>query len=252
MGRFQCTTATSGATLLSEIAQRLRAEGFDALIGPMDGDTWHNYRLVTESDGSSPFLMEPTSAPAQLNAFTSAGFNAISTYFSARTSSETSQGPAPAHVEDITIEPWNGMDPEGHFNRVFDLSCQAFAANPFYTPIDRDTFLALYMPYVPMLKPELVLMAYDRAGELVGFLFGIPDYHTGRDPDTAILKTYASLKRGVGYRLNHAFHVTAQQLGFPTVIHALVHDNNASAKRSRQHGGSVFRRYALMGLRLDG
>ena len=42
-------------------ASILAAEGFDAVIGPMDGDTWHRYRVVTESDGSPPYLLEPVS-----------------------------------------------------------------------------------------------------------------------------------------------------------------------------------------------
>ena len=54
VGRFACGGAEAGMALLEEAAARLSGEGFAALVGPMDGDTWRPYRLVTESDGSMP------------------------------------------------------------------------------------------------------------------------------------------------------------------------------------------------------
>ena len=53
----------SGIKLLEAISETARKEGFKALLGPLDGDTWHAYRVVTESDGSMPFMMEPKSGP---------------------------------------------------------------------------------------------------------------------------------------------------------------------------------------------
>ena len=78
IGGFKCESAVAGAKLLSQAGTDLAAEGFGALIGPMDGDTWHRYRVVTETDGSRPFLMEPVSDPHDGEAFASAGFTAIS------------------------------------------------------------------------------------------------------------------------------------------------------------------------------
>lgn len=253
IGKFRCEDAASGATLLNDAASRLAAEGFGALIGPMDGDTWHSYRLVTETDGSKPFLMEPTSGAHDPAAFQSAGFNEIASYFSAHAPIDMALGNPPAPDKSITIQTWDGSDPEAHFSDVYDLSVQAFAQNLFYTPIARDAFLAMYMPFVPMLKKELILMASDTAtGALQGFLFGIPNYQEGMDTKTVVLKTYASLRPGVGHRLSHAFHTAAQAMGFETVIHALIHDDNRSADRSRKHGATIFRRYGLMGRVLDG
>ncbi|MBF9031626.1 hypothetical protein HKCCE3408_14590 [Rhodobacterales bacterium HKCCE3408] len=249
IGAVKCDSAETGAALLEAIARDLRAEGITRILGPMEGDTWHSYRLVSESDGSAPFLMEPATPPHLLAAFEAAGFAPVSRYFSAR-------APIPEAAEaaddpEIVIRQWNGTDPEGQFAKVHDLSTKAFANNRFYTPLALEPFLAMYMPFVPVLKRELVFLAEDGSGELVGFLFGIPNYAEGPETKTAILKTYAGLKPGVGRRLVDAFHVAARGLGYDTAIHALIHDDNRSAERSRQSGGEVFRRYLLMGRKLD-
>jgi hypothetical protein len=36
-------------------------------------------------------------------------------------------------------------------------------------------------------------------------------------------------------------------MGFTEVIHALMHEDNASRERSTRHKANLFRRYALMG-----
>ncbi|MBT8455776.1 MAG: hypothetical protein HKO95_14250 [Rhodobacteraceae bacterium] len=253
VGKFRCDDAAAGADLLMGVVETLRREGFDAVIGPMDGDTWHSYRLVTETDGSAPFLMEPTSGKADLAAFQAAGFEVIEHYFSAHAPLKTALGHPPDPDPAIEIVPWDGNDPEAHFSAVYDLSVEAFAGNAFYTPISREAFLAMYMPFVPLLKRELILLARGREnGALLGFLFGISNYAQGGAPDTVILKTYASRRAGVGHRLAHAFHAAALDMGFETVIHALIHDANLSAERSAQHGATVFRRYGLMGRVLSG
>lgn len=250
IGEFACDSAHAGAALLAQVIDISRAEGAQALIGPMDGDTWHSYRFVIESDGRPPFLMEPGQKPQALDAFAEAGFAPISQYFSAAVpTAEAAQGDIP-RVDGIRIEAWDGSDPVALFTQVHTLSCAAFSRNPFYKPIGLESFLQLYIPFVPMIRPELVLFARDDAGALAGFLFGIPNYAEGRAPQSAILKTYASTRKGAGFALSAHFHHAAQALGFDTVIHALMHEHNLSALRSSMNGAQVFRRYALMGRRL--
>jgi len=130
------------------------------------------------------------------------------------------------------------------------LYWRAFSDNVLYKPSALGPFLAMYRPFLPLLKPDLVLFARDEAGALAGFLFAIPNYAEGPSPKSVILKTYASLRRGAGGLLARTFHARAQEMGYGTAIHALIHDDNTSADRSRRHGGEIFRRYALMGRRL--
>ncbi|MEL7089711.1 MAG: hypothetical protein AAGL98_14925, partial [Planctomycetota bacterium] len=80
VGKFRAETPEAGSAVL----RAAQAQGHRAILGPMEGDTWHSYRLVTETDGSAPFLMEPSSAPHDLAAFEAAGFQQIAAYVSAR------------------------------------------------------------------------------------------------------------------------------------------------------------------------
>jgi hypothetical protein len=49
--------------LLREAAAWLRAQGAQQVIGPMDGDTWHRYRVNAGPFDEPPFLLEPVNPP---------------------------------------------------------------------------------------------------------------------------------------------------------------------------------------------
>lgn len=247
VARLSCPDAATGAVLLSKAADHAQTLGAKALIGPMEGDTWHSYRLVSDSDGTAPFLMEPSSKPHDMAAFAQAGFAPISSYFSASAALSDIPVTAPQPTDAFTVSAWDGSDPKGLFTQVHALSCTAFARNPFYKDIALDDFLAMYLPMVPLIKADLVLFARDSAGRLQGFLFGIPNYAEGPKPAAAILKTYASLQKGAGHAMSAQFYEAARGLGFTTAIHALMHDDNLSAIRSGMNNAHIFRRYALMG-----
>jgi hypothetical protein len=251
VGGFSCVDSRAGAKVLRLVADKAAEDGYETLIGPMDGDTWHRYRVVAESDGSPAFFLEPTSGPADREAFLAAGFETVSSYVSARAPIASAIGdPAPA-VNDVSVAAWDGRDAESLIGGLFDLSRAAFAGNAFYKPLSREGFLKLYEPVLAAIDPRLVFFA-RRADKLIGFLFAIPDRLQGAKPDTAIIKTYASSEKGVGYMLADAAHRTIRDLGYANVIHALMHVDNRSKTSSAKHGGTVFRRYDLMGLRLAG
>ena len=251
IGRFVADHEEAGAALLDAVAAKLAGEGFEALIGPMDGDTWHSYRLIAESDGSPPFLMEPRSGPHDLRAFTAAGFAPIQRYVSARASvAAVLAAEPPALGQAFVVRPWDGTRAEELVLRLFDLSKAEFARAAFFKPITREAFLDLYRPVMAAVDPRLVLFAFDRRGEIAGFLFGFPDRLEGENPKTAVLKTYASAAHGAGRALANAFHRAIAELGYTQVIHALMHERNASLRRSGQYGATAFRRYALMGRKL--
>jgi hypothetical protein len=244
LGAFSCADAPAGARLLRATAANLAAEGFAALIGPMDGDTWSAHRLVIESDGSAPFLMEPQNPSHFPEAFDAAGFAIVARYCSAERPGDAPIEASPL-AAGITLRAFKSGDAEGELARIHALSLRAFADNAFYKPISAEHFIGLYLPIVPLLEPELVLMAEDAQGQLVGFLFAIPDFAEGDAPRSVILKTYASLQKGVGGALARVFHERVRERGFSRVIHALMHESNLSARHSGNLNARVFRRYGL-------
>ena len=247
VSQLQCESVEAGAVLLEEAALFASQEGAVSLIGPMEGDTWHNYRLPTEGSKTPAFFMEPTCGEHDLGVFKKAGFCSISNYFSASVPLCDVNSPAPQSQEDLIVTAWDGSEAQNVFSEVHELSCAAFAKNAFYKPIELNEFLSMYMPLVPYMKPELMFLARDSAGKLQGFLFGIPNHAEGENPDSVILKTYASLRKGAGYLLSSTFYTAAQKAGYKTAIHALMHNDNLSALRSATNGAEIFRHYALMG-----
>ncbi len=250
LGDIAFKSREAGEDVLTQAIEMVKNAGLTHVVGPMDGDTWHSYRFVSESDGSPGFLMEPKNAPIAREVFHAAGFAPIGRYFSARQDLQRIAA-APPESAAFSIETWNGSQPEVLFRQVYELSVQAFEKNAFYKPISAEDFLAMYMPIVPMLKKDLIFFARGPEGGLAGFLFAIPDYAQGPQGDAVILKTYASLTRGAGRALVHACQTSAKALGYQTLIHALIHDDNQSAERSEKAGGKVFRRYELLGMKVS-
>lgn len=250
IGALSITDDASGTALLEDMSNMARNEGFEAILGPLNGNTWHSYRVVVESDGSMPFLLEPTSGPHDLTALQATGFEIVSRYMSARISTRAAIAEEAVTVEGIRIEPWDGQDAEVLIRHLFDMSTSSFDANNYFTPITFKDFLKIYQPMLPFIDPRHVLFARDDQDALQGFLFGTANMLNQTDKPEAILKTYASRQRGVGHLLADTYHRRAHKMGFETVIHALFHEDNTSRDRSAKHGAEIFRRYALMAKRL--
>ena len=249
IGNFRADDAEAGAEVLALACGELRKLGCTAALAPMNGDTWHSYRVVVESDGSPPFALEPVSGPHDLAALRLAGFNVIEEYVSARAQVPAAGSPPPA-IPGITVTPWDGTGAAALLGQIHAYAADSFADKLFFKPLDEPGFRELYEPLLAMLDPRLVLFAHDRAGRLIGFLFGLPDLAQGARRTQAIVKTYAATKAGAGYLLAWHFHERARELGYTHVVHALMHSANNSRKSSHRFAGVDFRRYAIMGKRL--
>ncbi len=245
IGQLEIADPEAGAALLRRGCARLAELGRSAVLAPMEGDTWHAYRSVVESDGSMPFALEPVSGSHDVAALTAAGFVALDRYASSRAPVPPPGTPCPS-VAGVRVTPWDGQGAEMLLAALHAGAGNSFADKRFFKPLDRDGFLALYRPLLVVIDPRLIFFAHDDRG-LVGFLFGLPDVAQGSVPTQAILKTYASMRRGVGHLLAWHFHEAARDLGYTHVVHALMHDANISLDRSARHAGKIFRRYALFG-----
>lgn len=245
IGRLVIEDPEAGRALIELAVQTLKDGGRDVVLAPMDGDTWHAYRAVVETDGAQRFPLEPWSGEHDTACLEACGFDVVGRYVSSRApvpdrSGETASATAHA-VPGITVTPWDGEDAAGLLDRLYAVASTSFAEKSFYKDVSKEEFLSLYGPLLGMINPRMVLFAFDRTGRMVGFLFGYADAATG----SAVLKTYAAAVPGVGRMLSQRFHDDAAAMGFDHVIHALMHVDNASLDRSAKHGGTVFRRYAL-------
>ena len=240
IGRYVATSAEAAAELLHHACSQLRERGCALAIGPIDGNTWGSYRFVTGGTDDPPFFLEPSHPPEWPAHFVAAGFAPLARYFSTVTEDLDGADPKADRAEErlvasgCAIRPLDRSRLEEELRSIHRVSLAAFQQAFLYQPISFQAFAAAQAKLAPLLRPELVLMA-ERNGELVGFVFAIPDVlqaQRGLAPDTVIIKTLAVRpgrdQAGLGVVLVRRLHRTARELGFRRVIHALMHEGNSS------------------------
>jgi GNAT superfamily N-acetyltransferase len=261
IGHYAAASADTAAAMLSIACQQLGEHGCTRAVGPMDGNTWRRYRLLTERGDEPLFFLEPDNPDEWPGHFTASGFTVLAQFYSAANEDLTRQDPRMGDVakrqaaEGVRFRPLD----MGHFNdelrRIYDLCLASFRGNFLYSPIGEAEFLELYQAVQPFLVPELVLLA-EQGERLVGFVFTLPDLlqaRRGQAIDTVILKTLAvhpdEASSGLGGLLAARCHETAYRLGYRRAIHALMHETNRSRQISA-HTARTIRRYALFGREL--
>jgi hypothetical protein len=243
------------AALLARAACRLRDAGCALAAGPVDGDTWHRYRLVTASDDTPPFALEPYSPPVALPPWLRAGFTPLETYASFRDDALAERDPrVPAlttrlRAAGVTVRPLDLTRFDDELAQVHALALRGFANAPLFAPIALDAFAALYRPLAPLLDPRLCPVA-ECEGRIVGVLFALRD---SRAPRTVVLKTVVrDVHRrfaGLGFVLTDAVRAQAHAHGATRAISALQHDGTAA--RALAPHAIPFRRYAVLAKELS-
>jgi len=251
IGHFHFSELSAGVELLSTLKEQLLAKGFPQVVGPMNGNSWFNYRLAMEPLPEPAFTREPWQPDDQKKAFKVAGFHSLEHYCSnTQKGLDIHDDRLPdarkrLQKQGIRIVPFNPDNAGEIMLQVYQLCCESFAENPFYQPITFDQFDALYSQPLAALPAMFCQLAYQH-DELVGFIFSYPD------ESTLIVKTVA-VKSGRAYAglSNVLMDTLAKSLPdtqFSRVIYALMHINNQSRNVADRYG-IPFRRYAMMGAR---
>lgn len=250
IGATESHDAGALAVLLGRAAERLREMGCRLAVGPVDGDTWHRYRLVTFTDGKPAFPLEPYSALDAAVPWRQAGFAPLETYASYRDDAlaeRDARVPAlEARLENagVTLRSLDIARFDDDLAQIHALALRGFRDAPLYAPIAFDAFAALYRPLAPVLDPRLCPVA-ERDGRIAGVLFALRDPSA---PQTVVLKTVVRdpdrRLAGVGFVLTDRARAAARALGATRAISALQHDGSVS--RALTTRAVVFRRYAVL------
>lgn len=252
IGACTLTDTATAAGFLGDCVHHLFATTAAAhVLAPMDGNTWLKHRLIIESDGRPPFLMEPVEPTHYAKSFEQAGFSILSTY----SSSAVNLTSVPAsyraiesriHAHGVTIRSLDIAHLEDDLRAIHRLSLTAFAGNFLYTPLAESPFVAEYLARRDHFDPRYVLLAEQNA-KLIGFVFCLPDQTQTK---TLIVKTLAvdpaSSAKGLGTLLVYRAQHFARQHGYTSAIHALQFDSNTSRRISARFNARKFRTYALM------
>ena len=254
IGTVDAANAGLHAALLGRAAARLRAAGCTLAAGPVDGDTWHRYRLVTWSDGTPPFALEPYSPAGATVPWEAAGFAPIETYASYRDDALGARDPRVPALESrlgaagVTLRALDLAHFDDELAQIHALALRGFRGAALYAPIGFAAFAALYRPLAPLLDPRLCPVAV-RDGRIAGALFALRD---PRAPQTVVLKTVVRdpdrALGGLGFVLTGRARAAAHALGATRAISALQHDGSVARTLAAQ--AVVFRRYAVFGKEL--
>lgn len=256
IGHYGARNVAAAGQLLGAACERLAAQGCSLAAGPMDGNTWNRYRLLSERGGEPLFFLEPDNPDDWPGHFLANGFSVLASYTSALSPSlDVDEARAAEYAQraskrGILIRSLRMDQFEQELRRIHALSLASFQRNFLYTPIGEDEFVSQYRAVRPYVRPELVLLA-ELAGEPIGYVFTIPDLlqaKRGLPVNTVIVKTLAVHPDhggiGLGSLLVARCHQAAQSLGYARSIHALMHETNRS-QRISGHTSTPIRRYEL-------
>lgn len=261
VGHFECVDAPAGEALLGAACGHLLGRGVRLAIGPINGNTWMKYRLVTGGGKRPPFLLEPFHPAFYVEAWRRAGFEPLTEFHSGLFPPQVDDDPRLDRVRSrldalgIRIRNLDVSRFDDDLRAIHAVSTVSFSANLLYSPISADTILALYQPLKPRLQPEFVWIA-EHEDRCVGFCFAIPDLaqaQRGQPVDTLVVKSLATLPErayaGLGLLLTQRAHQAAAAAGFHAVIHALMHPGSR-IKHFGKAEMEVFRTYTLFQRRL--
>ena len=262
VGHYEALDRDSGVALLEAACRELAGIGVARVLGPMNGSTWARYRLALPARPGDPVFEPPFFAAEPRNPFDypehfdAAGFHVVARYESRLDDLATDAPDAGAVAARVaragfSLRPIDLEHFEVELDVLFALSLEAFAENPYYSPIEAGAFHAMYEPLRARMDPEFVQVAMDSDGRPCGYLFAFPDPAATANASSTrlIAKTVAVAPQARGHGLANymldRIRQAARRRGHREMIHALMHVTNASTSMSSRHGGRVFRRYAL-------
>jgi hypothetical protein len=263
IGHYEAVDAGAGIALLRRAQERLARAGCRRVLGPMNGSTWARYRLALPAQPGDPvfdppvFFTEPQNPPEYSGHFLAAGFTAAARYESRIVTDLAAARPRARALAErvaasgITVRPLDVERLDEEIQALFAFSETAFGGNLYYRPVAFRTFHAMYARLRGIIDPDLVRLAFNRAGRLVAFVFALPDILSQAEgrPTRVVLKTLATApdarSLGLSACLTDEIHRLAQAKAYRAVIHALMHTGNDSLRVSQRYPGQVFRRYAL-------
>lgn len=261
IGCYHADDEESADALIVHVSQQLASQGCTFVLGPMDQNTWHDYRFVIESDGRPPFFLEPRGSVRGAIQFRRHGFHELARSFSATVEDLSLRSGRIDRVRSVVTE--RGVQIralEKHrfvaeMKQIHRVATVAFQDHFLYTPVSEDEFVEMYRPLEYAAPSEMILLA-EHAGRVVGFCFSIPDLLQGErnEPvDTIIIKTFGVLPgrefAGLGQLLLEEVQHRASAAGFRRGVHALVFEGGSVERISARYA-TPFRRYALFGKEL--
>ncbi len=246
------------AALINFIAEEAKKLGAEYIIGPMNGSTWDNYRFSLHHRDPN-FLLEPYHHLYYNQQFAQAGFEAISHYISSKDEHlpcdypdvlkrEKELSEAGAIIREIDMKNFTN-----ELEKLYALVISAFEDNFLYTEIDRETFVKKYLEAAKIISSEYILIAEDKHGNPIGFIFCYEDLYNQHEK-SLIIKTIArdSAKEwtGLGQVMGNQIIRLLKERNYKSLIHAFMIEKGTSTFASKKFQGEDYKNYVLYGKKI--
>lgn len=252
LGYYESISEMSVAMLIFDtVKEYCKDEGYTRMIGPINGSTWNSYRFQTYGDEST-FFLEDNHLAYYHQQWKECGFDTLAKYRSDKIVlgdrnivKDHSDYLAKRQITISTLENRNLVE---EIEKIGKLSLDSFTNNYLFSPVSIEKFTLKYSRVQPYIDPRYVLVA-EQEGELVGYVFAIPNY-LDKSKKGLIIKTLARANKaicaGLGTVLTSVLIAKANQEEYDYIINAYYHDDNISGNISKKFNGLDFKRYELL------
>jgi GNAT superfamily N-acetyltransferase len=250
VGLFACENDVEAAKALMKAAADYLAErNLTAIRGPMAGDIWHRWRLMTRGFETDPFPGEPRNPKYYADLFSACGFAAVRTYstklvtdlegqlarFAPSAALNTKRGYS---FRNVTRADW-----EADMQHIYELCRHSFATRWSVTETTYEDFAEVYNRWLRRVGAEQIVLALDKSKAVVGLGLAVT-----APADTLNIRTVAVYPHAAGFGLGQAIgaelYRRAIAAGIKKVHHCLMSPN--TAPQFWDHGlGSVTREYTM-------
>ena len=237
IGCFEMADKDSGKRKLQQYVDELIKSGHRRIIAPINGSTWHTYRLVSWTDGEPFFLLEPQNPIWYNEVFEDLGFRPLKQYRSDIFSIDNVL-PLESRNTSVSFRGFRADDLEF----IYDIATRSFDENFLYSNITFEDFSRLYQPLLPMMDNDLAIIA-EANGSPAGFLFSFAVGGRLVLKSVAVIPEYRTL--GIGSVLINRAILAGQKKGVDAAIAALMADDNYSRSIVSKYNSRKIREYTL-------
>lgn len=256
-GNLEFAALEAGQALVKHIIQSARDVSAISIIGPLNGNTWNDYRLSLM--GAVPaFPGEPFNPQAYIDLLKTSGFDILKTYGSGLDESlgfqedELSALHRELQAQGLRFHTLDKDHLEQELRLVHALCSKAFTKNFLYTPISWEAFFAKYQNLLAFVETRFSTLAMQ-GGHLAAFMFAYPS-PMDISGKTLVIKTVARdpdrSPPGLGKYLVGLTTQMASQSGMERMVHALMPDESHSNIISQFYSGTPYRHYELLHMQL--
>ena len=182
-GFFECINEQDVANaLFDEVKKFVKSKGMDALRGPANPSVNDEYGLLVEGFDSGQVILMTYNPKYYIDLIEGAGFKKEKDLYAYLLSQDTVYTEKFIRANDIvkrrsglTFRSINMKDFSNEVDRIKHVYNTAWEKNWGEVPMTDDEFDALAADLKMIVEPELVIMAENKEGKLVGFGLSLPD-----------------------------------------------------------------------------